>query len=126
MFSCEFCETFQNTFFYRTPPVAASGSSYIVLTLYEFKPFNLYFTNSSFHRRLFYFLLLLFYLLFLYVKVFFSDLEREVCLYALRMRINIHFGPLCRDDGIICEKQFRRNGIPHLQKLDLRCEKHLA
>ena len=24
MFSCEFCEIFQNTFFYRIPPVAAS------------------------------------------------------------------------------------------------------
>ena len=24
MFSCEFCEIFKNTFFYRTPPVAAS------------------------------------------------------------------------------------------------------
>ena len=23
MFSCEICEIFQNTFFYRTPPVAA-------------------------------------------------------------------------------------------------------
>ena len=25
MFSCGFCETFKNTFFYRTTPVAASG-----------------------------------------------------------------------------------------------------
>ena len=25
-FSCEYCEIFINTFFYRTPPVAASGS----------------------------------------------------------------------------------------------------
>ena len=25
MFSCEFCEISKNTFFYRTPPVAASG-----------------------------------------------------------------------------------------------------
>ena len=24
VFSCEFCETFKNTFSYRTPPVAAS------------------------------------------------------------------------------------------------------
>ena len=24
VFPCEFCETFKNTFFYRTPPVAAS------------------------------------------------------------------------------------------------------
>ena len=24
VFSCEFCETFKNTFFYRTPPMAAS------------------------------------------------------------------------------------------------------
>ena len=24
MFSCEICESFKNTFFYRTPPVAAS------------------------------------------------------------------------------------------------------
>ena len=24
VFSCEFCESFKNTFFYRTPPVAAS------------------------------------------------------------------------------------------------------
>ena len=24
VFSCEFCEIFKNTFFYRTPPVAAS------------------------------------------------------------------------------------------------------
>ena len=23
MFSCEYCETFKNSFFYRTPPVAA-------------------------------------------------------------------------------------------------------
>ena len=26
-FSCEFCEISKNTFFYRTPPVAASGGS---------------------------------------------------------------------------------------------------
>ena len=26
-FFCEICEIFKNTFFYRTPPVAASGSS---------------------------------------------------------------------------------------------------
>ena len=26
MFSCEFCEISKNTFFYRTPPVAASVS----------------------------------------------------------------------------------------------------
>ena len=25
VFSCEFCEISKNTFFYRTPPVAASG-----------------------------------------------------------------------------------------------------
>ena len=24
VFSCKFCEVFKNTFFYRTPPVAAS------------------------------------------------------------------------------------------------------
>ena len=27
VFSYEFCEIFQNTFFYRTPPVAASGQN---------------------------------------------------------------------------------------------------
>ena len=27
MFSCEFCEIFKNTFSYRTPPVAASGTT---------------------------------------------------------------------------------------------------
>ena len=27
VFSCEFCEIFENPFFYRTPHVAASGSS---------------------------------------------------------------------------------------------------
>ena len=27
MFSCEFCETFKNTFFYRTPQVAVSEKS---------------------------------------------------------------------------------------------------
>ena len=25
VFSCEFCEIFKNSFFYRTPPLAASG-----------------------------------------------------------------------------------------------------
>ena len=25
MFSCEFCEIFKNNYFYRTPPVLASG-----------------------------------------------------------------------------------------------------
>ena len=30
LFSCEFCEIFKNTFFYRTPLVAASNSSYIL------------------------------------------------------------------------------------------------
>ena len=25
MFSCEYCETFKNSFFYRTPPVATFG-----------------------------------------------------------------------------------------------------
>ena len=28
MFSCEICKTFKNTFFYRTPPVAASEYAY--------------------------------------------------------------------------------------------------
>ena len=28
MFSCEFCEIFKNTFFYRTPSVAASAKTY--------------------------------------------------------------------------------------------------
>ena len=27
MFSCEYCEVFKNSFFYRTPPVAAFGCS---------------------------------------------------------------------------------------------------
>ena len=27
VFSCEICKVFKNTFFYRTPPVAASGKS---------------------------------------------------------------------------------------------------
>ena len=27
MFSCKFCEIFQNSLFYRIPPVAASGKS---------------------------------------------------------------------------------------------------
>ena len=29
MFSCEFCEIFKNTFFYRTPPVAPSANSHL-------------------------------------------------------------------------------------------------
>ena len=29
MFSCEICEIFKNTYFYRTPPVAASESKEI-------------------------------------------------------------------------------------------------
>ena len=31
LFSCEFCETFQNTFFYKTPPMAASGNMTLTL-----------------------------------------------------------------------------------------------
>ena len=27
MFCCEYCEFFKNNFFYRTPPVAASGQT---------------------------------------------------------------------------------------------------
>ena len=30
MFSCEYCEIFNNSFFYRTPPVAASKKSYLL------------------------------------------------------------------------------------------------
>ena len=30
VFSCEFCEISKNSFSYRTPPVAASGSPYCV------------------------------------------------------------------------------------------------
>ena len=41
LFSYEFCETFKNTFFHRTPPVAASGfsfdfSSFILLRFQAF------------------------------------------------------------------------------------------
>ena len=31
MFSCEFCKIFNNTFFYKTPLVAASGYKYFIL-----------------------------------------------------------------------------------------------
>ena len=30
MFFCEFCEVFKDNFFYRTPPVAASGYSVVL------------------------------------------------------------------------------------------------
>ena len=33
VFSCEFCETFEKTFFYRTPPVAAPVLSLTALTI---------------------------------------------------------------------------------------------
>ena len=33
MFSCEFCEIFQNTFFHRTPPVAASEMNWVIMDL---------------------------------------------------------------------------------------------
>ena len=36
-FSCEFCEIFKNTFFYRTPPVAASDN--LKLLLFRFATF---------------------------------------------------------------------------------------
>ena len=31
MFSCKFCEIFQNTFFYRTLPVAASEMNWVIM-----------------------------------------------------------------------------------------------
>ena len=34
LFSCEFCEIFKNTFFHKTPPVAASVNL-IVIKLYN-------------------------------------------------------------------------------------------
>ena len=36
MFSCEFCKFFRNTFFYRTPKVAASGFSHLILSIFFF------------------------------------------------------------------------------------------
>ena len=33
VFSCEFCENFKNTFFYRTPPKAASGHHLFALKI---------------------------------------------------------------------------------------------
>ena len=32
-FSCEFCEIFKNTFFYRTPPVAASETPSLTIAI---------------------------------------------------------------------------------------------
>ena len=32
VFSCEFCKIFKNTFFHRTPPVAASANNELLLT----------------------------------------------------------------------------------------------
>ena len=36
VFSCEFCEISKNTFFHRTPPVAASENSYLGLLIVSF------------------------------------------------------------------------------------------
>ena len=33
-FSCEYCEIFKNSFFHRTPPVAAFGGSSRIFKLY--------------------------------------------------------------------------------------------
>ena len=41
VFSCEFCKTFRDIFFYRTPRVAASGLSHILLWLSWY--YNFYF-----------------------------------------------------------------------------------
>ena len=38
-----------------------------------------------------------------------------LCLEALCMRINIHFGPLCWDDVVTGETSSPRDGIPNLQ-----------
>ena len=35
VFSCEYCETFKNSFFYRTPLMAASGIENIVCDTYN-------------------------------------------------------------------------------------------
>ena len=37
VFSCESCEIYKNTFYYRTPLVAASG---VLINLAELKPFS--------------------------------------------------------------------------------------
>ena len=37
MFSCEYCETFKNSSFYRTPLMAASGIENKVCDTYNFK-----------------------------------------------------------------------------------------
>ena len=42
VFSCEYCEIFKNTFFYRAPPVAASGkirTKPLKLAKFQFLPF---------------------------------------------------------------------------------------
>ena len=36
VFSCEFCEIFKNSLFYRTPPVAASNFSQLILSIFLF------------------------------------------------------------------------------------------
>ena len=36
VFSCEFCEIFKNSLFYRTPPVAASSFSQLILSIFLF------------------------------------------------------------------------------------------
>ena len=36
VFCCEFCQIFKNTFFHKTPPVAASGASKIVHNFWNF------------------------------------------------------------------------------------------
>ena len=38
MFSCEFCDIFKNTFFYRTPPVVASAPWKSLLHLLQWDP----------------------------------------------------------------------------------------
>ena len=44
VFSCEFCEIFKNTFFYRTPPVAASVS------LRKMNPLSAQFISGKMYR----------------------------------------------------------------------------
>ena len=43
-FSCEFCEIYKNTFYYRTPPVAASGVAinFAILELFSNKVAGLF------------------------------------------------------------------------------------
>ena len=47
VFTCEFCEIFKNTFFYRTPPIATSAASILPCMVFISKIYGLFTRKQS-------------------------------------------------------------------------------